>query len=113
MKIIKRDGKEADFDSGKIFTAIQKANTATSTMPELSGGKVGELTLNAVKAVEALGHTPSVEEIQELVETELMRAGAYETAKRYIRYRHNRSLARRANTTDEKILNLIDCCNEE
>ena len=113
MKIIKRDGKETDFDAGKIFTAIQKANLAGTGTLELSNSGVGDVTTAEVKAITEMNRAVSVEEIQELVETELMRAGAYETAKRYIRYRYNRSLARRANTTDEKILNLIDCCNEE
>jgi ribonucleoside-triphosphate reductase len=113
MKIIKRDGKETDFDAGKIFTAIQKANLAGTGTLELSNSGVGDVTTAVVKAITEMNRAVSVEEIQELVETELMRAGAYETAKRYIRYRYNRSLARRANTTDEKILNLIDCCNEE
>lgn len=113
MKIIKRDGKETDFDAGKIFTAIQKANLAGTGTLELSNSDVGDVTTAVVKAITEMNRAVSVEEIQELVETELMRAGAYETAKRYIRYRYNRSLARRANTTDEKILNLIDCCNEE
>ena len=113
MTIIKRNGTEVDFDVEKIFAAIQKANTAGTGMPELSGGKVGEIAAAVEKIVKDLGRTSSVEEIQELVETELMKAGAYETAKRYIRYRYNRSLVRRSNTTDEKILNLIECCNEE
>jgi len=113
MKIIKRDGKEVDFNVEKIFAAIQKANEAGIGAPELSLTEVGNIASDIHKAVINLGHTSSVEEVQELVETALMKAGAYETAKRYIRYRYNRSLARRANTTDQKILNLIDCCNEE
>ena len=82
-------------------------------MPELSEAKVGEIAVAVEKAITSLGHTCSVEDIQELVETKLMKAQAFETAKRYIRYRYNRSLARHANTTDEKILSLIECCNEE
>lgn len=113
MTIIKRNGTEVDFDVEKIFAAIQKANTAGTGTPELSGDKVGEIAVAVEKTVKALGRTSSVEEIQELVETELMKAGSYETAKRYIRYRYNRSLVRRSNTTDEKILSLIECCNEE
>ncbi len=113
MKIIKRDGKEVDFNVEKIFAAIQKANEAGIGTPELSLSEVGNVTSNVHKAVIDLNHTSSVEEVQELVETALMQAGAYETAKRYIRYRYNRSLARHANTTDEKILNLIEGCNED
>lgn len=113
MKIIKRDGKEVSFDSGKIFIAIQKANKAGTGTPELNNKGVANVTNAVTKSITEMNRTVTVEEIQEFVETELLKAGAYETAKRYIRYRHNRSLARRANTTDEKILNLIDCCNEE
>ena len=113
MKIIKRDGTEVDFNLAKIFTAIKKANEAAVSEKELTDSQIAD-TANRISAhVTELGRTLTVEEIQELVETELMKAGAYETAKRYIRYRYNRSLARRANTTDERILNLIDCCNEE
>ena len=113
MTIIKRNGTEVDFNIEKISAAIQKANTAGPDMPELSEAKVGEIAVAVEKAITSLGHTCSVEDIQELVETELMKAQAFETAKRYIRYRYNRSLARHANTTDEKILSLIECCNEE
>ena len=113
MTIIKRNGTEVDFNIEKISAAIQKANTAGPDMPELSEAKVGEIAVAVEKAITSLGHTCSVEDIQELVETELMKAQAFETAKRYIRYRYNRSLARHANTTDEKSLSLIECCNEE
>ena len=113
MTIIKRNGTEVDFNIEKISAAIQKANTAGPDMPELSEAKVGEIAVAVEKAITSLGHTCSVEDIQELVETKLMKAQAFETAKRYIRYRYNRSLARHANTTDEKILSLIECCNEE
>lgn len=113
MKIIKRDGTEADFNSGKISGAITKANEATNGERELTAEQIVSITSYISSHAERLDRTLTVEEIQELVETELMKAGAYETAKRYIHYRYNRSLARSANTTDEKILNLIECCNEE
>lgn len=113
MKIIKRNGMEVEFDIDKILSAIQKANAAGTGEAELSGGKVGEIAAAVEKTVMSLGRMSSVEEIQELVETELMKAGAHETAKRYIRYRYNRSLVRHSNTTDEKILTLIECSNEE
>lgn len=113
MKIIKRDGTEADFNSGKISGAITKANEATNGERELTAEQIVSITSYISSHAGRLDRTLTVEEIQELVETELMKAGAYETAKRYIRYRYNRSLARSANTTDEKILNLIECCNEE
>lgn len=113
MKIIKRDGTEADFNSGKISGAITKANEATNGERELTAEQIVSITSYISSHAGRLDRTLTVEEIQELVETELMKAGAYETAKRYIRYRYNRSLAQSANTTDEKILNLIECCNEE
>ena len=85
----------------------------TDQPPELSGGQVAQLALSVEQAAARMGRTLSVEEIQELVETEIMRLGAFETAKRYIRYRYIRSLARAANTTDSQILTLIECNNEE
>ncbi|MEY8573698.1 anaerobic ribonucleoside-triphosphate reductase [Oscillospiraceae bacterium 21-37] len=113
MTIIKRNGTEVDFDGEKIFAAIQKANSAGTGALELSELKIKEITSTIEDILVNLGRTSSVEEIQELVETELMKAGAYETAKRYIRYRYNRSLVRHSNTTDQRILSLIECCNED
>ena len=113
MKIMKRNGSEAAFDREKIAAAVTKANLATDQPPELSGGQVAQLALSVEQAAARMGRTLSVEEIQELVETEIMRLGAFETAKRYIRYRYIRSLARAANTTDSQILTLIECNNEE
>ena len=113
MTIIKRNGTEVDFDGEKIFAAIQKANSAATGALELSELKIKEITSTIEDILVNLGRTSSVEEIQELVETELMKAGAYETAKRYIRYRYNRSLVRHSNTTDQRILSLIECCNED
>lgn len=113
MKIIKRSGSEAAFDREKIVAAVEKANKATDQTPELSAAQVEQIALNVETAAERVGRTLNVEEIQELVETELMRHSAYETAKRYIRYRYNRTLARAANTTDNQILSLIECNNEE
>lgn len=113
MKIMKRNGSEAAFDREKIAAAVTKANLATDQPPELSGGQVAQLALSVEQTAAQMGRTLSVEEIQELVETEIMRLGAFETAKRYIRYRYVRSLARAANTTDSQILTLIECNNEE
>ena len=113
MKIMKRNGSEAAFDREKIAAAVTKANLATDQPPELSGGQVAQLALSVEQTAARMGRTLSVEEIQELVETEIMRLGAFETAKRYIRYRYVRSLARAANTTDSQILTLIECNNEE
>lgn len=113
MKIIKRSGAEAPFDRSKIFAAVEKANNATGQTPELSRQQMEQIAVNVETIAEKVGRTLGVEEIQELVETELMRHSAYETAKRYIRYRYNRTLARAANTTDNRILTLIECNNEE
>lgn len=113
MKIIKRSGIEVAFDSEKIAAAVSKANAATTGARELTPGQIRGIADRVEAAAAAMGRTLSVEEIQELVETELMKEGAYETAKRYIRYRYTRSLARAANTTDEQILTLIESNNEE
>ena len=112
MKIIKRSGAEVTFDRTKIEMAVSKANDA-GTKRELSEAQIADIA----KAVEDTGacmdRALSVEEIQELVETQIMMRKAYETAKRYIRYRYTRSLVRTANTTDNQILSLIECNNEE
>ena len=113
MKIIKRNGAEMPFDRSKIAAAVDKANRATEQTPELSERQVEQIALNVETAAEKMSRALSVEEIQELVETELMRHSAFETAKRYIRYRYVRNLARAANTTDNQILTLIECNNEE
>ncbi len=113
MKIIKRNGSEAGFDREKIAAAVEKSNLADGQTPELSHAQVEQIALNVETTAEKVGRTLNVEEIQELVETELMRHSAYETAKRYIRYRYTRTLARAANTTDNQILSLIECNNEE
>ncbi len=113
MKIIKRNGSEAGFDREKIAAAVEKSNLAGGQTPELSHAQVQQIALNVEITAEKVGRTLNVEEIQELVETELMRHSAYETAKRYIRYRYTRTLARAANTTDNQILSLIECNNEE
>ncbi len=113
MKIIKRSGSEVPFDRTKIAAAVEKANRAGGQAPELSAAQVEQIAVNVETAAEKVGRALNVEEIQELVETELMRHSAYETAKRYIRYRYTRTLARAANTTDNQILSLIECNNEE
>ena len=113
MKIIKRSGVEEDFRIDKIICAVQKANQATSGTRELSDADITEISEQVEEHARAVNRALSVEEIQELVETGIMRHGAYETAKRYIRYRYTRNLARAANTTDNQILTLIECNNEE
>ncbi len=113
MKIIKRSGQEVAFDSDKIAAAVAKANAATTGARELTPGQIRAIADRIEHSAAHMGRTLSVEEIQDLVETEIMKEGAYETAKRYIRYRYTRSLARAANTTDEQILTLIESNNEE
>ncbi|MDD5939015.1 MAG: anaerobic ribonucleoside-triphosphate reductase, partial [Clostridiales bacterium] len=113
MKIIKRSGQEVAFNSDKIAAAVSKANAATTGARELTPGQIRGIADRIEATAAHIGRTLSVEEIQELVETEIMKEGAYETAKRYIRYRYTRSLARAANTTDEQILTLIESNNEE
>lgn len=111
MKIIKRDGSEVEFDRDKIANAIKKANKAG--VAELSDEWIDTLALTVEKDCAKMNRAVNVEEVQDFVETNIMRLGAYEVAKRYIRYRHQRNLARRANTTDKSILTLIESNNEE
>ena len=113
MKIIKRDGSEENFDRVKIKNAIRKANEDTEGKPELSERQIDYISLVIEDHCNEVGRAFSVEEIQELVETHIILQGASETAKRYIRYRFTRNLARVANTTDNQILSLIECNNEE
>ena len=113
MKIIKRNGSEAIFEPIKIENAIAKANLATEGKPELIPEQIHAIAAIIENYCAGIGRALSVEEIQELVETQLMKHGAYETAKRYIRYRYTRNIVRVSNTTDDKILSLIECNNEE
>ena len=113
MKIMKRNGSEAVFDISKIITAITKANNADERTRELTPEQILTIADHVEKDCEKMNRTLSVEEIQDLVENEIMAQGAFEVAKRYIRYRYNRSLVRKSNTTDNQILSLIECNNEE
>ncbi len=113
MKIIKRNGAEVEFDRQKIVKAIIKANEAGDGEPELTRRQIDYISLVIEDYCETLGRALSVEEIQELVETHIIQQNAPETAKRYIRYRYTRNLARQSNTTDARILSLIECDNEE
>ena len=113
MKIVKRSGIEETFDREKITLAIEKANESGEKKPELSKRQI-EYIVNVIEDhCREVNRSLSVEEIQELVETHIILQGAPETAKRYIRYRFTRNLARIANTTDNQILSLIECNNEE
>ncbi len=113
MKVIKRNGSEVVFDITKIISAITKANEAVeedARMTPMQIKRIAEaVELNCIR----MNRAPGVEEIQDLVEKQIMAHGAYEVAKRYITYRYTRNLVRQSNTTDEKILSLIECCNEE
>ncbi|MBR2715863.1 MAG: anaerobic ribonucleoside-triphosphate reductase [Ruminococcus sp.] len=113
MKIIKRNGSEAEFDINKIIAAVTKADEANDNGRELTDEQIKNIAVTIKNTGECISRALSVEEVQELVELEIMKCGAYETAKRYIRYRYTRNLARVANTTDNQILTLIECNNEE
>lgn len=113
MTIIKRNGTEVVFESEKIANAVTKANNSVPEVCRMTAAQIQEITEAVTKTCEAMSHAPSVEEIQDLVERQIMEHGAFDVAKSYITYRYTRSLVRRSNTTDEKILSLIECCNEE
>ena len=113
MKIIKRNGAEEIFDADKINTAITKANFSTEEKFRMTDLQIRRITDRVQMACEEMGRSPSVEEIQDLVEKGIMAHGNYEVAKEYITYRYTRSLLRQSNTTDDRILSLIECNNEE
>ena len=107
MKIIKRNKSEVDFNVNKIAVAVAKANNVVPESEKLTPMQIERIADSVQKQCEKMGRALTVEEIQELVETQIMAHGAYEVAKRYITYRYTRSLVRKSNTTDEKILSLI------
>ena len=113
MKIIKRNGAEVQFDISKIEMAITKANAAANEKYRMTPLQIQRITEHVLIACEQMGRSPSVEEIQDLVEKSIMAHGAFEVAKEYITYRYTRSLARQSNTTDDRILSLIESNNEE
>ena len=113
MKIIKRNGSEVAFDITKIIVAVSKANKELDERQRLTNEQIRTIAANVEGACVAMGRAASVEEIQDLVEKQIMGQGAFDVAKEYICYRYTRSLARRANTTDNQILSLIECNNEE
>ncbi len=113
MKIIKRNGTEANFDIEKINIAVTKANEAADEKVRLTPLQIRRISERVEVACEEMGRSPSVEEIQDLVEKSIMAHGAFEVAKEYITYRYTRSLLRQSNTTDDRILSLIECNNEE
>ena len=113
MKVIKRNGTEVAFDIQKIENAISKANQVVEDSAKMTRLQIERIAQSVELQLIKLNRSPSVEEIQDLVEKQIMAHGAFEVAKEYITYRYTRSLVRRSNTTDDKILSLIECCNEE
>ncbi len=112
MKIIKRNGSEADFDLNKIIVAVTKANSA-SEKEELTASQIKDIAEYVEFKIQKANRALSVEEIQDVVENQIMAQGAFDVARRYVKYRYNRSLIRKSNTTDNQILTLIECNNEE
>lgn len=113
MKIIKRNGSEAVFDITKIIRAISKANETVDEGIRMTPTQIRRIAERVVLACEELGRSPGVEEVQDMVEQQIMAHGAFEVARSYITYRYTRNLVRQSNTTDDKILSLIECNNEE
>ncbi len=113
MKIIKRNGEEVIFDNQKIITAISKANKEVPLSEQLTEGQVCAIADAVEKKCLAENHEMNVEAIQDIVENEIMKAGAFEIAKKYITYRYQHQLMRKANSTDSQILSLLECQNEE
>ena len=113
MKIIKRNGAEVVFDIEKIIMAVTKANEAVEEKVRMTPLQISRISQSVQISCEEMGRSPSVEEIQDLVEKSIMAHGAFEVAKEYITYRYIRSLARQSNTTDDRILSLIESNNEE
>ncbi len=113
MKVIKRNGAEVGFDIVKIIAAVTKANNVVDEAERMTPVQIQRIAESVELSCQKLDRAPTVEEIQDFVETHIMAHGAYEVAKRYITYRYSRSLVRKANTTDDKILSLIECNNEE
>ena len=113
MKIIKRNGAEVGFDITKIIAAITKANEAVEEVDRMTPVQIQRIAESVELQCQKMNRAPTVEEIQDMVEHYIMAHGAFEVAKHYITYRYTRSLVRKSNTTDDKILSLIECNNEE
>ena len=113
MKIIKRSGAEAVFDNVKIVNAVSKANAVVDERYRLTKEQIQDIADTVEQQCLMLGHAMNVEEIQDMVENQIMAKGAYEVARKYITYRYVQNLKRQTNTTDERILSLIECNNEE
>ena len=113
MRIIKRNGAEVGFDITKIIIAITKANEAVAEADRMTPVQIQRIAESVELQCQKMNRAPTVEEIQDIVEHHIMAHGAFEVAKHYITYRYTRSLVRKSNTTDDKILSLIECNNEE
>ena len=113
MKIIKRNGSEVAFDITKIIVAITKANDSVEEVDRMTPVQIQRIAESVELQCQKIGRAPTVEEIQDMVEHYIMAHGAFEVAKHYITYRYTRSLVRKSNTTDDKILSRIECNNEE
>ena len=113
MKIIKRNGTEAVFDIAKIRMAIQKANEEAVSSERLTPEQIDKIAKNIETACLGMNRAPGVEEIQDMVEESIMSEQAFSVARKYITYRYQRALIRKANSTDDKIMSLIECSNEE
>ena len=113
MKIIKRSGEEVSFDKSKIYAAVNKANEAVEPIHRISPEQIQKITDRVTERCESFSRATEVEEIQDMVEREIMSLGAFTLAKTYITYRYTRELVRKSNTTDERIMSLIECSNED
>ena len=113
MKIIKRSGAEVQFDLEKIINAIRKANDSVREEDKLTENEIDAIAEVVADHCEEMKHSPNVEEIQDMVENQLMKYNAYTMARNYITYRYKRALVRKSNSTDEQILTLLECNNEE
>lgn len=113
MTIIKRSGVEVEFDPQKIVNAVSKANQSVSDINRMTNEQIEKIASAVTAICKNMGRATSVEEVQDLVEHQIMAQGAFAVAKNYITYRYTRSLVRQSNTTDEKIMSLIECSNEE
>ena len=113
MKIIKRNGSEVPFDITKIITAVTKASDSVGGKSRLTREQINQIADDVTEQCQALNRAVSVEEIQDMVENKLMDMKAHDIARHYITYRYIQSLKRQTNTTDERILSLIECQNEE
>ena len=113
MKIIKRSGAEVDYDITKIIAAVQKANESVPAAERMTQEQILRISDNVRNTCEEMYRALNVEEIQDLVENQIMDLRAFGVARNYITYRYRRALVRKSNSTDEQILSLIECNNEE